>query len=76
MDFPDDADYSTVAGFLLRTLGDIPDAGAEVTYQNLRFRVLEADDRRVLRVRIERIPEETESTDTAPSARQARHHGP
>lgn len=58
---PEDADYDTVAGFVLDTLGHIPTPGESFTAGELRVSVLEADERRVERVRIERMLAQEES---------------
>ncbi len=51
---PEDDDYETVAGFVLDNLGHIPKVGEAFTHENkLTVRVLQADERRVRRVRIE-----------------------
>jgi CBS domain containing-hemolysin-like protein len=53
---PEDDDYETVAGFVLDNLGHIPKAGESFVYEDrLRVRVLQADDRRVWRVRLQLV---------------------
>ncbi|MDD5557105.1 MAG: hemolysin family protein [bacterium] len=42
----------TIGGFVTGLVGAIPQQGAEVSYENLRFRVLEATDRRVTKVEV------------------------
>lgn len=51
----DDDDYDTVAGFVLSILGHIPapDEYPTIEYGNLRFKVLEMDDKRISRVHLE-----------------------
>jgi CBS domain containing-hemolysin-like protein len=51
---PDDPDYETVAGFVLARLGRIPQKGEVITEGGLRVQVLDADERRVKRVRLAR----------------------
>ncbi len=60
VEFPEDDTYSTVAGFVLAQVGHIPEAGSEFTWDGLDFKVLEADTKRVIRVRIDRRPEPAE----------------
>ncbi len=55
--FPDDEEYSTVGGFILSEVGRIPEPGAEVALGGYRFRVLEADTKRVIRVSVQRLAE-------------------
>lgn len=50
---PDEEDYDTIGGFVFSRLGTIPEAGATLEYRGLTVTVLEADTRRVLRVRID-----------------------
>jgi CBS domain containing-hemolysin-like protein len=42
-----EGEYTTVGGFILAELGDLPDEGAEVVWKGLRFVVSEVTDRRV-----------------------------
>ncbi len=55
---PEDEDYDTVGGFLFSAMGKIPAAGEEYQYNNVKFRVLDAEERRINRLRIQVIPEE------------------
>lgn len=50
---PEDRDYDTLGGFVFSALGRIPEPGAELCYQNLRLRVIDAEERRINRVRVE-----------------------
>ncbi len=51
---PEDDDYETVAGFVLDNFGHIPKVGECFTHEaKLTVRVLQADERRVRRVRLE-----------------------
>ena len=61
-EFPEDDTYSTIAGFILKEVGGIPDVGQAIEWQRLTLTVLEADEKQVIRVRIERR-EEIESQD-------------
>lgn len=56
----DDA-YDTMAGFVLSLLERIPEADEhpQVRFKDLRFTVLEMDNRRIARIRIERLPDES-----------------
>jgi putative hemolysin len=66
-DFPDEIEYDTVGGFLMAQLGTVPDTGEEVRWENLVFRVLEADEKRVIRVEIERFPDLAEASEATGS---------
>lgn len=51
---PEDDDYETAAGFVLDNLGHIPKVGESFVYEEkLTVRVLQADERRVRRVRLQ-----------------------
>jgi len=65
IDLPRGAGYETLAGFVLSLLGVIPQGGESVVYEGRRFTVAEMDDRRVAKVRIEKLPL------TPPQAKQA-----
>jgi CBS domain containing-hemolysin-like protein len=49
---PEDEDYDTVAGFVFSELGRIPAVGEEFRWRDLDFTVLEADKRRIVKLRI------------------------
>ncbi len=50
---PEDGDFDTVGGLVFSELGHVPLVGEELTMDTVRLTVLEATNRRVLRVRIE-----------------------
>jgi CBS domain containing-hemolysin-like protein len=50
---PEDGDFETIGGFVFSILGRIPVSGEDFTWQNLRFTVLDADKRKINRLRIE-----------------------
>ena len=52
IEFPDEGDYETLAGFLLEEFGRIPVRGDTVTWENVTFEVLGADRRRIESVQI------------------------
>jgi putative hemolysin len=54
----DGRDFDSLGGFLFTTLGRVPAKGERVTVPGLRFTVLEANDRRIGRVRVERVAED------------------
>lgn len=61
----EDDDYDTIAGFVLSLLGRIPEPGEHpsVVYDNLKFTVLEMDDRRIARIRLDIIEPSAEDDD-------------
>lgn len=48
-------DFTTVAGLVINQLGHLPTIGESTDFRGLRFEVVEADERRVSRVRISRL---------------------
>jgi putative hemolysin len=52
--FPEDGGFETLAGFITTQLGYIPQAGAVLTWKDLRFTIKEANERRIGMVEIER----------------------
>lgn len=48
-------DFTTVAGLVINQLNHLPAVGEAVEFRQLRFEVLEADERRVSRIRIQRL---------------------
>jgi len=55
LDLPEDEDYDTVAGFVFAELGYIPKVGERLESQGARYTVLAADERKLIRLQVERI---------------------
>ena len=55
-DLPAEGSYHTLAGLLLALLRRVPRMGDRIVFGGWRFEVLEMDERRVARVRVEREP--------------------
>jgi len=53
--FPSDGEYETLAGFLMAITGHLPQRGAQVAYENLRFTIKDGNERRIGMVDIERV---------------------
>ncbi|MBK7599214.1 MAG: HlyC/CorC family transporter [Acidobacteria bacterium] len=51
-------DFTTVAGLVINQLGHLPSVGETLDFRSLRFHVIEADERRVSRIRIERVTQD------------------
>ncbi|MBO0857697.1 MAG: HlyC/CorC family transporter [Chloracidobacterium sp.] len=66
-------DFTTVAGLVINELGHLPTVGEAITFRGLRFEVLEADERRVSRVRIRNtavaLNEKVDIAETSTAAR-------
>lgn len=59
LDLPEGEDYETLAGFVLARLGRFPKIGEVFHFGDIEYTVLEANDRRVLRVRIRKLASQT-----------------
>lgn len=66
-------DFTTVAGLVLNRLGHLPAVGERLELPGLSFEVLEADDRRISRVRVTRL--EPAAPQISPSRETARENG-
>ncbi|NOX97054.1 MAG: HlyC/CorC family transporter [Nitrospirae bacterium] len=60
IDLPEKEGVETVAGFVVDRLGRVPQTGEELTYKNLLISVVEADRRRVVKVKIVKDVEQGE----------------
>ncbi|QQS48735.1 MAG: HlyC/CorC family transporter [Acidobacteriota bacterium] len=61
-------DFTTVAGLVINQLGHLPAVGEEIDFKGLHFEVIEADERRVSRVRIKRLGPPPAEADSALNA--------
>lgn len=59
--FPEDDNYDTIAGFLLDRMGHVPVQGETYDYDGLRVTIVAATRRRIELIRIEPLPEDSES---------------
>jgi len=57
----EDDDFTTIAGLVINESGKVPCSGERLSIRGLEVEVLEADDRRIGRLRVTRAPEETAS---------------
>lgn len=55
VEFPEDEDYETVAGLLMKACGAMPEPGFSTEVAGYRFEVVRADSTRVHEVRVDRI---------------------
>ena len=55
---PEDDDYDTIAGLVFAELGYIPTAGETLTAHGATFTVLDADERKLTRLRVELLADE------------------
>ena len=67
-----EGDYDTLAGFLISRLGYLPKDGEmnEVDYENLHFTVLNVEDRRIGKVKVEINPREDDDAEDKKERRE------
>ncbi|HEV2761988.1 MAG TPA: hemolysin family protein [Pyrinomonadaceae bacterium] len=53
----EDDDFTTIAGLVISESGRVPPAGTRLSFRGLDVEVVEADERRVARLRLRRAPE-------------------
>jgi len=56
-------DFTTIAGLVINESGKVPAAGEVLNIRGLAVEVLEADERRILRLRVRKAEEETSDVD-------------
>ena len=56
-DLPRKGGVETLAGFLLMRLGHIPKVGESITHEGRRLTVVEMDNRRIAKIRVEPMEE-------------------
>ncbi len=57
IELPESDDYDTVAGFINTLLGRIPAQDEEFDHESLRFKILEAEPTRIIRLRVSCVPD-------------------
>ena len=76
-----EGDYDTLGGFIISLLGFLPVDGDmnTVQYKNIRFTVLNVEERRIGKVKVEFLPEEQlgneKTTDEKPEEKDKRKSG-
>jgi len=58
LNLPEDEDYETVGGFVFSRLGYIPKTNESFDYENLKFTIASAEDRKIKRIKIQKISEQ------------------
>ncbi len=57
----EDDDFTTIAGLVINESGKVPRSGEHLTFRGLDVEVLEADERRIGRLRLKRVSQENGS---------------
>jgi len=55
IEFPDDRDYDTLAGFILDEIGDIPQEGEKVVLNDYQFKVLKVASNRIDKIEVQSL---------------------
>ena len=55
-----EGDYDTLGGFLTNQVGRVPQVGEEIVWENVKFNITAADERKVAQVEISKIPSDNE----------------
>lgn len=66
IELPSEAGFETLAGFILYKLGYVPKQYETLTFDNLRFTIIEMDRNRIAKVKVEKIQVEQSSPAPAP----------
>lgn len=64
---PEDGEFDTIGGFVFSQLGRMPSTGEIFDWNNLKMTIIEADKRKILRLRIEQPSEVTTESSTSES---------
>ncbi len=69
-----DGDYDTIGGYIISVLGFLPEDGQmnEVTFENIKFTVLNVEERRIGKVNVEILPVEERDDSESLSWRERR----
>jgi len=59
IELPEGEDYDTIGGYVFSTMGKIPVNGEEMWHDNVRLKVIDAEERRINRLRVEVVPDKT-----------------
>jgi magnesium and cobalt transporter len=63
-----DEEFHTIGGLVLKAFGRLPSRGEATTIENLRFKVVRADSRRIYTLQVERIAPQPEARSPAGAA--------
>jgi len=55
LNLPEDEDYDTIGGFVFSYLGYIPKTGETFDYENMKFAIVAAEERKIKRIRIQLV---------------------
>lgn len=61
IDIPEDDEYNSIGGFIVHNLGRLAKVGDEIEAESLRLTVIDASERRIGRVKLTRLDDNTET---------------
>jgi putative hemolysin len=64
----EDDDFTTIAGLVINESGKVPEVGESLTIRGLEVEVLEADERRIIRLRVKKAQPEVETEEESQKA--------
>ena len=64
----EDDDFTTIAGLVINESGKVPEVGDSLTIRGLEVEVLEADERRIIRLRVKKAQPEEETEEESQKA--------
>jgi magnesium and cobalt exporter, CNNM family len=64
----EDDDFTTIAGLVINESGKVPEVGESLTIRGLEVEVLEADERRIIRLRVKKAQPEEETEEESQKA--------
>jgi magnesium and cobalt exporter, CNNM family len=64
-------DFTTIAGFVINESGKVPEVGELLTIRGLEVEILEADERRIIRLRVRQAQEENTEADNHKESQKA-----
>jgi magnesium and cobalt exporter, CNNM family len=71
----EDDDFTTIAGLVINESGKVPAVGELLTIRGLEVSVLEADERRIIRLRVKKAPEAELEEESPKESQQMRTNG-
>ncbi len=64
----EDDDFTTIAGLVINESGKVPEVGESLKIRGLEVEVLEADERRIIRLRVKKAQPEVETEEESQKA--------
>ena len=61
---PDDGEYTSLGGFIVSEAGEVPQTGFVMNYENYEFKVVESNEKNILKVEIRILDKETETEES------------